>query len=154
MISHIFCFLSFVFVTSLSLKDFVCFDFPSLCSVFFISLLSAMFDSGWKVSFEQVQIRSMTMTLASSTLQIQIHKYFGDFNIVILVIFVGIGTLPFYAINMDVVSLFTNSFFSFFGNLNLYCIDVLYEFEWMNIFIFVKKIKKISNSFILFYFFI
>jgi len=50
-------------------------------------------------------------------------------NIVILVIFVGIGTLPFYAINMDVVSLFTDSSFLFLANLDLYCIDVLYQFE-------------------------
>jgi len=48
-------------------------------------------------------------------------------NIVILVIVVGIGTLPFYAINMDVVSLFTDSSFLFLAN--LYCIDVLYQFE-------------------------
>ncbi|AES68203.1 transmembrane protein, putative [Medicago truncatula] len=33
----------------------------------------------------------MTMTLASSTLQIRRHEYSGDLNIVILVIFVGIG---------------------------------------------------------------
>jgi len=68
----------------------------------------------------------MTMTLASSTLQIQRHEYSGDSNIVI---FVGIGTLPFYAINMDVVSLFTDSSFLFLTNLDLYCIDVLYQFE-------------------------
>jgi len=71
----------------------------------------------------------MTMTLASSMLQIQRHEYSGDFNIVILVIFVGIGTLPFYAINMDVVSLFIDSSFLFLANLDLYCIDVLYQFE-------------------------
>jgi len=71
----------------------------------------------------------MTMTLVSSTLQIRRHEYFKDFNIVILVIFVGINTLPFYAINMDDVSLFTNSFFLFLANLNLYCIDVLHQFE-------------------------
>ncbi|AES78384.1 transmembrane protein, putative [Medicago truncatula] len=52
----------------------------------------------------------MTMTLESSTLQIRKHEYSRDMNIVILVIFVGIDTLPFYAINMDDVSLFTNSF--------------------------------------------
>ncbi|KEH43743.1 transmembrane protein, putative [Medicago truncatula] len=43
------------------------------------------------------------MTLASSTLQIRRHEYSEDKNIVILVIFVGIGTLPFYAINMDAI---------------------------------------------------
>ncbi|KEH16663.1 transmembrane protein, putative [Medicago truncatula] len=42
------------------------------------------------------------MTLTSSTLQIRRHEYSGDMNIVILVIFVGIDTLPFYAIIMDV----------------------------------------------------
>jgi len=58
----------------------------------------------------------MTMTLASSTLQIRRHEYFGDINIVI---FVGIDTLPFYAINIDVVSLFT------------YLSFVLSEFEFV-----------------------
>jgi len=64
--------------------------------------------------------------LASSTLQIRRHEYSGDLNIVI---FVGIDTLLFYAINMDVVSLFTDSSFLFLANLNLYCIDVLCQFE-------------------------
>jgi len=68
----------------------------------------------------------MTMALASSTLQIRRHEYFGDMNIVI---FVGIGTLLFYAINTDVVSLFADSSFLFLANLDLYCIDVLYQFE-------------------------
>jgi len=71
----------------------------------------------------------MTMTLASSTLQIRRHEYSRDFNIVILVIFVGIGTLPFHAINMDAVSLFIDSSFLFLANLDLCCIDVLYQFE-------------------------
>jgi len=67
------------------------------------------------------------MTFASSTLQIQRHKYSGDFNIVI---FVGMGTLPFYAINMDVVmSLLADSFFLFLTILNLYYIDIPYQFE-------------------------
>jgi len=69
------------------------------------------------------------MNLASSTLQIRRHEYSRDMNIVILVIFVGISTLSFYAINMDVVSLFTYSSFSFLAYLDLYCIDVLYQFE-------------------------
>jgi len=50
-------------------------------------------------------------------------------DIVTLVIFVGMSTLPFYAINMDDVSLFTDLSFSFLANLDLYCIDVLYQFE-------------------------
>ena len=71
----------------------------------------------------------MTMTLASSRLQIRRHEYFGDIIIVILVISVGIGRLSFYAINMDDVSLFTDSSFLFLANLDLYRIDVRYQFE-------------------------
>jgi len=84
-----------------------------------------LFDLGWKISFEQVQIQSIT--LVSSTLLIREHEYSEDFNIVI---FVCIYTLLFYAINMDDVSLFTNSSFSFLAISNLYFIDVLYQFEW------------------------
>jgi len=71
----------------------------------------------------------MALTLTSSTLQIKRHEHSEDLNINILVIFVGIGTLPFYVINKDDVSLFTNSSFLFLANLDLYCIDVLYQFE-------------------------
>jgi len=53
----------------------------------------------------------------SSTLQIQKHEYFDGLNIVI---FVDIYILPFYAINMDVVSLFADSSFLFLEILNLY----------------------------------
>jgi len=127
-------------VISSSLNDFVFFIFR-LCAVCFLFsvLVWCLFDSGWNVSFKQVQIRSMTITLASSTLQIQRHEYSRDFNIVILVIFVDIGTLTFYAINMDVVSLFTDSSFLFLANLNLHCIDVLYQFEWINVVYFCQK---------------
>jgi hypothetical protein len=112
-----------------------------LCAVCFLFpvLVRCLFDSGWKISFEQVHIRSMTMTSASSTLQIRRHEYSGDLNIVILVKFVGIDTSMFYAINMDAVSLFTDSSFLFLANMDLYCIDVLYQFEWMNIVYFCQK---------------
>jgi len=52
--------------------------------------------------------------------------YSGDFNIVI---FVGIDTLPFYAINIDDVSLFADSSFLFLAIPDLYCINVSYQFE-------------------------
>jgi len=118
-----------------------------LCTVcfWFFVLVWCLFDSGWKISFEQVQIRSITMTLTSSTLQIRRHEYSGDMNIIILFICVGICTLSFYAINMDAVSLFTYSSFSFLANLNLYYIDVFYQFEWMNIVYFCKK-KNSTNT--------
>jgi len=70
-----------------SLNDFVYFDFPFMCSVFFISRLSAMFI--WfrlKISFDQVQIQSISF--ASSTLHIQKHKYFGGLNNVIFVAYI------------------------------------------------------------------
>jgi len=64
------------------------------------------------------------MTLVLSTLQIRRHGYSGDLNIAISV---GFCALLFYAINMDVVSFFTDSSFLFLANLR--CIDVLYQFE-------------------------
>jgi len=48
--------------------------------------------------------------------------YFGDLDFIIL--FVGI--LPMYAINLDVVSLFTDSPFTF---LAMFVFDVLYRYE-------------------------
>jgi len=84
-----------------------------------------LFGLDCQISFDPVQIQPMTLT--SST-----HGYSGDFNIVI---FVGLCTLSFYAINMDVVSLSTDLSFLFLAN--LYCIDVLYQFEGMNVVCFV-----------------
>ena len=69
-----------------------------------------------------MQIKLMTLT--SSTLQIRGHGCSTGLNIVKCV---GICTLSFYAINMDVVSLFTYSSFLFLANLHY--IDVLYQFE-------------------------
>jgi hypothetical protein len=79
---------------------------PHLCATLFVFLVSLKYliGSDCQISFDIVQIRSMT--LESFTLQIQRHGYSGDLNIVICV---GICTLSFYAIDMDVVSLFTDS---------------------------------------------
>jgi len=57
------------------------------------------------------------MTFATLTLHIQKHEYMDDLNIVI---FVDIYTLPLFAINMDVVSLFADSSFLFLAILNLH----------------------------------
>jgi len=72
-----------------------------LCATLFVFLVSLKYliASDCQISFDPVQIQSMT--LVSSTLQIWKHGYSGDLNIVICV---GICTLPFYVINMDVVS--------------------------------------------------
>jgi len=57
-------------------------------------------------SVNQLQIQSMIWT---STLQIRKHEYSGDLDLIIL--FVGILSL--YAINLDAVSLFAVSSFTF-----------------------------------------
>jgi len=127
-----------------SIRDFVvlvrrCFV-HRLCAALFIFLVSFryLFDLDCQVSLDPVHIQSMI--LASSTLQIWIHGYSGILNIVICA---GFCILPFYAINIDVVSLFADSSFLFLAN--LYCIDVLYQFELMNIIYFCKK--KVTNLF-------
>jgi hypothetical protein len=72
-----------------------------LCVMCFLPLVlvRCLFDLGQKNSFEQEQNQSMT--LASSTLQIW-RQYSRDLYIII---FVDIGALPFYVINMDVVKI-------------------------------------------------
>ncbi|AES96172.1 transmembrane protein, putative [Medicago truncatula] len=57
-----------------------------------------------------------------STLKIRKHVNFGDLGFIIL--FVGI--LSFYNINLDAVSLFTDSPFTF---LVMFVSDVIYRFE-------------------------
>jgi len=77
---------------------------PRCCATLFVSLVS------FRYLFDSLQIRR--------------HEYSENLNIIICV---GFNTLPFYAINMDVASLFTDSFFLFLTNFR--CIDVLYQFE-------------------------
>jgi len=95
-----------------------------LCVVLFVFLVSFKywFSSDSHISFDPVQIQSMTLT--SSMLQIRRHGYSGDFNIVICA---GFCTLSFYAINMDDVSFLANSSFLFLAN--LHCINVLHQFK-------------------------
>ena len=56
---------------------------------------------------------------------------------------VDICTMLFYAINMDVVNLFTNSSLLFLTTLNLYCINILSQPKKINIFYFLSK-KNVS----------
>jgi len=126
--------LKYVIFTSISffLLWFRCFSATLFCSfslcdiVCFLVSFRYLFDSDCQINFDQVHIKSMT--LESSTLQIWRHGYSGDLNIVICI---GFSTLSFYAINMDAVNLFTDSSFLFL--VNFHCIDVLYQFKWMNI---------------------
>jgi len=63
-------------------------------------------------------------------------------TLILSYIFVGIMSL--YAINLEAVSLFAGSSFTFLAVLN----DVLYRFEWMNIVLFLSKksMWKIKNG--------
>jgi len=77
----------------------------------------------------------------ASTLQIRKHEYFGD--LVFIILFVGILSL--YVINLGAVSLFADSPFTF---LAMFVSYVLYQFEWMNIVVFVKTkivLRKLIN---------
>ena len=84
-----------------------------LCAALFVIMVSFryLFGSDCHISFDLVHIQSMT--LASSMLQFRRHEYSRDLKIVIC------------------VTLFAHSSFLFLAN--LHCIDVLYQFEWMNI---------------------
>jgi len=70
----------------------------------------------------------------ASTLQIWKHEYFSDLDFIILFVLL-------YAINLDVVSLSADSSFTF---LTMFVSDVLYQFEWMNIVLFLSKIKNVE----------
>jgi len=108
-----------------------------LCGVWFRVLPRCSFSSYWKIDFSQLQIQSM---IWASTLYIRKHGYFSGLDFIIL--FVGI--LPFYAINLDVVSLLADSPFTY---LTMFVYDV--QSIWMNEyrFVFVKKNRPcLKNS--------
>jgi hypothetical protein len=116
-----------------------CFLLSRLCAVYFVVsslyvvfcflfFVRCSFVSGWRISFNLVQIQSIS-TLVSSTLQIRRHGYSGHFNIII---FVGLCNLSFYAINTDTASLFAwfiPFVFSDFKYVLHWCILII----WMNI---------------------
>jgi len=108
--------------------------FVVLYGVWFRVLSRCLFNFYWKIDINQLQIQSM---IWASKLQIRKHGYFGDLDFIIL--FVGILLL--YAINLSVVSLFTDSSFTFLAMFISDC-GVLYQFEWMNIILFLSKKKN------------
>ncbi|RHN56384.1 hypothetical protein MtrunA17_Chr5g0428921 [Medicago truncatula] len=90
--------------------------------VVFLFSFRHLFGLDCQIGFDSVQIQ--LMILVSSMLQIRRHEYSGELNIIVCV---GFCTLSFYAINMDDVSMFAYSSFLFLEN--LYCINILYQFE-------------------------
>ena len=128
--THIKFFLLFFFVISSSKCGVVL--FVVLCGVWFRVLSRCLFNFYWKIDINQLQIQSM---IWASTLQIRKYGYFGGLDFIIL--FVGILSL--YA-----VSLFTDSSFTFLTKFVSDC-DVLYQFEWMNIVLFLSKKKPLKD---------
>ncbi|KAK2442487.1 hypothetical protein QL285_013679 [Trifolium repens] len=90
--------------------------------VLFSRLVWCLFYSNCQIRFDQVQIQ--TMILALSTLQIWKHEYFRHYSFIIFV-----GILPLYVINLDAVSLFTDSSFTVFSDFEFVLYDVFYDFE-------------------------
>jgi len=131
--SHISSFFFLFFVISSSKCSVVL--FVILCGVWFRVLSRCSFISYWKIYISQLQIQPM---IWASTSYIRKHGYFGDLGFIIL--FVGI--LLMYAINIGVVSLFTDPPFTF---LAMFVSDVLYQFEWMNIVLFLSTKKIVKN---------
>jgi len=84
-------------------------------AVWFPVFLRCSFDSYWR-SIIQSKIWASTLHRR--------HECSGHFNFILSYIFVDIMSL--YTINLDVVSLFTDSFFTFLAVLN----DLIPRFKW------------------------
>jgi len=61
-----------------------------------------------------------------------------DIPVTLILSYIFVGIMPLYAINLDAVSLFADSSFTFLAVLN----DVISRFEWMNIILFLSKKKS------------
>jgi hypothetical protein len=86
-------------------------------------------DSYWKIDFIRLQIQYLGISVVDPE-----YRYSGHFNCIILFV---VDILPLYAINLDVVTLFADSSFTFLAILNMWLYDVFYQFEWMSIFLFL-----------------
>jgi len=103
-----------------------------LCGVWFRLLLWCSFSSCWKIDISQLQVQSV---IWASTLQIRKHENFGDLDFILL--FVGILSL--YAINLDVVSLFADSSFTFLAMFVSYVMYSINLDEWILLFLSKKQ---------------
>jgi len=111
--------------------------FVVLCGVWFRVLSWCLFNSYWKIDINRLQIQSM---IWASMLHIRKHGYFSGLDFIILFV----GTLPLYAINLSVVSLFIDSSFTFLAMFVSDC-GVLYQFKWMNIVLFLTKKERMDR---------
>ena len=58
-----------------------------------------------------------------------------DIPVTLILSYIFVGIMSLYAINLDAVSLFADSSFTFLAVLN----DVISRFEWMDVILFLSK---------------
>jgi len=93
--------------------------FVVLCGiVWFPVFLWCLFDLYWKIDYT---IKDLGINVADPEAM--------DIPMTLILSYIFAGIIPLYAINLDVVSLFADSSFTFLAVLN----DVIFRFEWMNI---------------------
>jgi len=107
--------------------------FVVLCGVvWFPFFLRCSFDSYWRIDYS---IKDLGVNVADPEAM--------DFPVTLILSYIFVDIMSLYAINLDAVSLFTDSSFTFLAVLN----DVISRFEWMNIILFfVKKKSWLSLS--------
>jgi len=66
-----------------------------------------------------------------------------DIPVTLILSYIFVGIMSLYAINLDVVSLFADSSFTFLAVLN----DVISRFEWMNIILFLSKKNELKEKY-------
>ena len=93
------------------------FDFPSSCGVYLIHIERSI-----------IQSKIWASTLPEAM----------DIPVTLILSYIFVGIMPLYAINLDAVSLFADSSFTFLAVLN----DVISRFELMNIILFCNKKKS------------
>jgi len=102
--------------------------FVVLCGVvWFPVFVRCSFDSYWKIDYS---IKDLSVNVADPEAM--------DIPVTLILSSIFVGIMPLYAINLDAVSLFADSSFTFLAVLN----DVIPRFEWMNIILFLSKKKK------------
>jgi len=90
--------------------------FVVLCGVvWFLVFLRCSFDSYWKIDYS---IKDLDVNVADPEAM--------DIPVTLILSYIFVCIMPLYAINLDVVSLFANSSFTFLTVLN----DVISRFKW------------------------
>jgi len=104
--------------------------FVVLCgAVWFPVFLRCSLDSSWKIDYS---IKDLSVNVADPEAM--------NIPVTLILSYIFVGIMPLYAINLDAVSLFADSFFTFLAILN----DVISRFESMDIILFLSKKKKVK----------